>query len=129
MISSEGIEHNLSGRTEAALYRKAIKQRWPLPEKYKQAVIERQVKIAVSPESTPRESTSAAKVIMTAEAQNQADELKLEPAEVGQHVHFHQHGEGVNGELGTGEHNAKRLERLRTAIAERERASGIGNAG
>jgi len=123
--SGSAIEFNggmgvLSDRVEAMIGRKAVKQRWPIPEKYKQAVIDRQVKIAISPSSSNREATSAARVLVAAEAQNQADDRE-EPVG-GQHVHFHQHGSEVAN--GTGLHSTERLERLRSKLVERSGASG-----
>ena len=118
-VENDGGMGDLSPRVEAMIGRKALKQRWPIPEKYKQAVIDRQVKIAISPESSNREATSAARVLVAAEAQNQADD-RAEPIG-GQHVHFHQHGGEVAN--GTGLHSTERLERLRSKLAER---SGVG---
>jgi hypothetical protein len=56
---------------------KAIQQRWPIPEKVRNAVIVSMVQILQNPSSSPRERTSAAKALMAAEAQNQSDEHKV----------------------------------------------------
>lgn len=110
-------------QSEDRMLQKAIKQRWPIPEKYKQAVIDRQVKIAISPDSTPREATSAARVLVAAEAQNQADE-RLIP-EGGQHVHFHQHNEaGAQDAVGAGVVTDARIRRAMAAISAAGSASG-----
>ena len=76
--------------TNDRMLQRAIKQRWPIPEQYKKAVIDRQVKIAIDPDASHREATAAARVLIAAEQQNQVDEIadaKLPVSE--QHVHFH----------------------------------------
>tara|TARA_R110000823_G_scaffold303153_1_gene424487 strand:+ start:1473 stop:1802 length:330 start_codon:yes stop_codon:yes gene_type:complete len=56
---------------------KAIEQRWPISEEYRKAIISRMVRIAVDSKSSNREATAAAKAVMAAELQNQADEHKV----------------------------------------------------
>lgn len=68
---------NLSDRTAQRIERQALKQRWEIPEKYKPAIINRQVQIAIDPKSSNRESTSAAKALLSMESQNQKDEHKV----------------------------------------------------
>ncbi len=76
--------------TNDRMLQRAIKQRWPIPEHYKQAVIDRQVKIAIDPEATAREATAAARVLVAAEQQNQADDIAAAKIpDTQQHVHFH----------------------------------------
>ena len=89
-MGDTGGQARWQSQQEDRMLQRAIKQRWPIPEKYKQAVIDRQVRIAISEESNAREATAAARVLVAAEAQNQADD-RAEPIG-GQHVHFHQHG-------------------------------------
>ena len=73
---------------DARIERMAIKKRWNIPDKYKDALVNGQVQIAISPKSSNREKTSAFRAILSAESQNQADELKgmidptLEPVDV-----------------------------------------------
>ena len=63
-------------RSELAIERTAAK-RWNIPDKYKDAIVNRQVKIAVDSSSSNREATSAARVLATLEAQNQLDEMNM----------------------------------------------------
>ena len=65
------------GKGVSKIERQAIKQRWNIPDKYKDGVINRQVQIAVNPETPNREATSAAKAIIQAVGQNQKDEHEL----------------------------------------------------
>jgi hypothetical protein len=55
---------------------KAVCQRWPMTAEMRQEVLEKLCGIIRSPLASPREVTSAAKALMSAEAQNQADEHK-----------------------------------------------------
>ena len=61
-------------RSMARIERQAVKGRWDIPDKYKDGIVNRQVQIAISPESSNREATSAAKCILSMEGQNQTDE-------------------------------------------------------
>lgn len=62
---------------DTRLMARAILQRWPVKQEYRQAIINRLAHIAIDPASSPREATSAAKAIMSAEKQNQDDEHKV----------------------------------------------------
>ena len=57
------------------LERKAIKQRWNIPDKYKEAMVNGQVQIAIDPQSTNRDKTSAFRALLSADQMNQAEEL------------------------------------------------------
>lgn len=61
--------------TDIKLIGKAINGRWPITDDYREAVVKSLVKIIVNPESTNREKTAAARVLVSAESQNQADEI------------------------------------------------------
>lgn len=83
-----------SGQTsDTRLIERAIRERWPIPEKYRAPLIDRQIRISIDPASSPRESTSAFKAVLAAEAQNQADSHKQTPD-----VHLHAHEHSVNVE-------------------------------
>lgn len=56
---------------------KALIQRWPIKDEYREAIIKRLVKIVADPSSSPREVTAAAKGLLSAEKQNQDDEHKV----------------------------------------------------
>jgi len=55
---------------------KAVEQRWPMSSEVRAAIIQKLLKVMGSKDSSPREITSAAKAIMSAESQNQKDEHK-----------------------------------------------------
>jgi hypothetical protein len=56
---------------------RALQQRWPISEKTRRGVIGALISILADPKASPREKTSAAKALMAAESQNQADEHKV----------------------------------------------------
>jgi len=56
---------------------RALTQRWPISEKTRRGVIGALISILADPKASPREKTSAAKALMAAELQNQADEHKV----------------------------------------------------
>jgi hypothetical protein len=62
---------------ETRMMARALTQRWPISEKTKRGVIGALINILADPKASPREKTSAAKALMAAEQQNQADEHKL----------------------------------------------------
>ena len=74
-----GIGHN---RADARMLERAIKERWPIPEKARQALMSRMLQIGLSPDSSNREAVAAARVVLTADGQNQADEHKQQPDEL-----------------------------------------------
>lgn len=49
---------------------RAIREGWPIPDEYRKPLIDRQVRIAVDVQVSPRESTSATRAILMAERQN-----------------------------------------------------------
>ncbi len=55
---------------------KALNQRWPINLETRRAIVGRLLRVMADPSASPREVTSAAKALMSAEAQNQADEHK-----------------------------------------------------
>jgi hypothetical protein len=56
---------------------RALTQRWPLSPEYRTIIVKQLMKVIADPQSSPREKTSAAKALMAAEQQNQADEHKI----------------------------------------------------
>lgn len=59
------------------LIQRAMEQRWPIKPEFREALVKRLVRIIASPESTPREVSAAARALLSAESQNQADEHKV----------------------------------------------------
>lgn len=77
----EGISAKRVGLQNTRMIERAIREGWPIPDEYRKPIIDRQVKIAVDPSITPRESTSATRAILMAERQNMIRErLALELA-------------------------------------------------
>jgi hypothetical protein len=56
---------------------RALTQRWPVTPEYRNIIVKQLMKVIADPQSSPREKTSAAKALMAAESQNQADEHKV----------------------------------------------------
>ena len=67
--------------SDARLVERAIRKRWPIPPEFREAVIAQLAAIVADPTSSRREKTSAARTLLTAEGQNQADEMALAPFE------------------------------------------------
>lgn len=71
----DGISETRVNQQTARMIQRAVKQRWPIKPEWREGLLKRQVAIAVDPNSKPREATSAFRAIVSAEAQNQADEI------------------------------------------------------
>ena len=54
-----------------------MEQRWPVKAEYRDAVLKRNMRIILNPNSTERAVSAASKVILAAESQNQSDEHKV----------------------------------------------------
>jgi len=81
------------GSRDTRLLKKVIEQRWPISDKIRQAVINRQVKTLLNAGTSNRDATAAARTIIAADSQNQADEhILIKQPE--QHLHLHQHEAG-----------------------------------
>ena len=65
------------GIKETRLMARALMQRWNLGEEKRNEIIDVLYSIAKDVSNSPRERTSAAKALMSAEKQNQEDEHKL----------------------------------------------------
>lgn len=61
------------------LEQRAVKQRWPVKDEYKEAVVKRMAMLVADPQSKPRTQVAAARVIVAAENQNMQDEHKQKP--------------------------------------------------
>jgi hypothetical protein len=55
---------------------RAVRERWPIPDEARGKVVNRQVRIATSKRSSPREATSAARCLAAMDSQNLAAEHK-----------------------------------------------------
>lgn len=78
-----------AGTRDTRLLERAVRERWKIPDDKREAIVNRQVEIAVnSPKD--REATSAAKCLATMEAQNIAVAMKaLDKVVPDQHQHNH----------------------------------------
>lgn len=56
------------------MIQKAMEQRWPIKQEYKEALVKRLMRIIADPKSSPREVTAASRALMAAEQQNIGDE-------------------------------------------------------
>ena len=65
------------GIRDTRMMAKAMTQRWDIKPEYRDAIVKRLARIVIDPSSSPREVTAASKALMSAEAQNQADEHKV----------------------------------------------------
>lgn len=61
-------------RRDIRLTEQAIRQRWPIKPEHRAAIINKLVRVALDPETSPRETISASKALVNAEGQNQTDE-------------------------------------------------------
>lgn len=55
----------------------AIERRWPMTDQQRQAILGRLLKIIADPKASRREHVAAARALLSAEKQNQADEHKV----------------------------------------------------
>ncbi len=65
------------GLNDTRLLERALRERWPIPDQYREPIINRQVRIAMDPNSSPREATSAARCLVSMEQQNADIALKM----------------------------------------------------
>jgi hypothetical protein len=65
----------MASRKDIRLYETAVRNEWPISDEYKQVLIKSMMRIIADPATTPREKTSAARVVMIANAQNQTEEI------------------------------------------------------
>lgn len=62
---------------DTRLMARALTQRWPIKADYRAIIVKQLMKVIADPGTSPREKTAAAKALMAAEQQNQADEHKV----------------------------------------------------
>lgn len=59
---------------DAKLIQRAIRQRWPIPEEAKKVIVDRMVGFVTDPLMDADRVTAAARMLVVAEGQNQADD-------------------------------------------------------
>ena len=74
------------GTRDTRMIERAVRNRWPIPDKFREAIIKRQIRVAIDPKSTGREARAAARTIIAADKINLEEEIKSTPA-----IHLHQH--------------------------------------
>jgi hypothetical protein len=57
---------------------KALEQRWPIKQEYREALVKRLMRIIADPNSSAREVTSASKALIAADLVNVAEDKNLE---------------------------------------------------
>jgi hypothetical protein len=57
---------------------KALEQRWPIKQEYREALVKRLMRIIADPNSSAREVTSASKALIAADLANVAEDKNLE---------------------------------------------------
>ena len=78
------VKEGLAGLTppqairDTRLRERAIKERWPIREDIRPAIMDRMSQIAIDPKSSEREATSATKAILYADKMNQEEELNAQ---------------------------------------------------
>jgi hypothetical protein len=105
------------GISNTRLLERAIRERWPIPEEKRKAIMDRQIEIAIDPKADAREATNAARTVIMADKINQQEE---QGAGNEQHLHLHQHGEAL-----TDEEREKRMAALVRRVKERLSADGL----
>lgn len=80
-----GTESGLVERRDAKLEQMAVRHRWGMTDESRTAVMNRQIRTAIDPDTDERRATAAASCLVKMESQNQADEHKLIPD---QHEHI-----------------------------------------
>ena len=106
-------ETGLVAHKDASLEGRALRERWPITDEMRRAIVNRQATIAIDPKSANRSSTAAARVLVSMEGQNQAD------APAAQQInHLHANLQDVLAEIGEDEvyvEAARSIARLRDA--------------
>lgn len=119
-----------AGIRDTRLIERALREQWPIPDEFREPIVKRQVRIAIDPHSSPRESTSAARCLVSMQQQNTEAALKaLDKLVPDQHQHTHQIDElrAVIDEART-DSDYVRLERER-AIAAYPQSGSDGHNG
>ena len=60
------------------MIQKAMEQRWPIKQEYREALVKRLIRIIADPASSPREVTAASKALIAADSVNIADDRKIQ---------------------------------------------------
>ena len=76
------------GVRDTRLIERAVREQWPIDAEYREAIVRRQVKVAIDPDVSSREATAAARCIVAMVGQNQAADFKaLDKVAPDQHNH------------------------------------------
>lgn len=83
-LVSDGVD----GVRTTRMLERAIRQRWPITDEQRQAIIDRQIAIASRKTGKAREQSIAAKTVAAFDKLN-LEEAKLDEAKVENHLHLH----------------------------------------
>jgi hypothetical protein len=75
-VDTKSQKRQKSLNRELQLEARALRQRWPIDDRQRNAIIRTMLGIMLSGDAKPRDRISAGKALLAAEAQNQADEHK-----------------------------------------------------
>lgn len=120
-LVSDGVD----GVRTTRMLERAIRQRWPITDEQRQAIIDRQITIASRKNGKAREQSIAAKTVAAFDRMNMDEEkVNEQPIAQQQHLHLHNHQPAVNLDKLTDEELDK-LEQLLLAANSRTTAVGI----
>lgn len=104
---------------DTRMYEKAIRQRWPIPDECRLPIVERQIRIAIDPNSSERAASIATRCLLEMERQNQQDEHheQGETVKVEHSLDINSIAEQITGEEGF-------VEYLRTRACEGDTDAG-----
>lgn len=93
VAARELVSDGVDGIRTTRMLERAVREKWPIPDAVREAIIKRQAKIAIDVNSSPREATSAARALISAASHN-LEIVKMEIAEesrgeANKHVHVH----------------------------------------
>lgn len=84
-LVSDGVD----GVRTTRMLERAIRQRWPITDEQRQAIIDRQIVIASRKTGKAREQSIAAKTVAAFDRMNMDEEKASSPQPPQQHVHLH----------------------------------------
>ena len=90
-----------AGQTsDTRLQERAIRERWPIKDEYREAIVKRLVAVVVDPQASRRERTAACRALIAAESQNQSDEhleIKIAQPQANVDVNVNVNGDSEGG--------------------------------
>lgn len=81
------VEDMHPGTRDTRLLERALRERWPIPEQFRAAVVKRLLAVIAKKNAKPREIISASRALFQADSVNIEAEKEVIPQ---QHLHLHQ---------------------------------------